>query len=55
MMSRIQILFALTVLPCAAASYRFGAIWDGEKRIVNACLTIERERIERVGPCPRVR
>ena len=42
----------LAVLPCAAAAYRFAAIWDGERRFVQACLTIERNRIGSVGPCP---
>ena len=45
------LLAVFAVLPCAAASYRFGAIWDGEKRVVNACINIVRDRIESVGPC----
>ena len=45
------LLAVFAVLPCAAASYRFGAIWDGEKRVVNACINIVRDHIESVGPC----
>ncbi len=52
MLRRLRILAVLVALPATAASYRFGAIWDGEKRTTNACLTIERDRIESVGPCP---
>ena len=34
-----------------AATYHFGAIWDGAKVWKDACVTIEGERITSVGPC----
>ena len=53
MIRRIRILTAFfAVLPCTAATYRFAAVWDGERRIDKACITIERGRIESVGTCP---
>ncbi len=51
MIPHVRLLAVFAVLPCAAASYRFGAIWDGEKRVMNACLTVVGDRIESVGPC----
>ena len=34
-----------------AATYHFGAIWDGAKVWKDACITTEGERITGVGPC----
>ena len=43
------------VLACLSsgwgASYHFGAIWDGEKVWRDACVTVEGDRIQSVGPC----
>jgi imidazolonepropionase-like amidohydrolase len=33
------------------ASYRFGAIWDGEKVWRDSCVEVERDKIRAVGPC----
>ena len=41
----------LWLSPAIAASYRFGAIWDGAKVWNNACVTVQGGRIESVGPC----
>jgi imidazolonepropionase-like amidohydrolase len=40
------------VAPAAAESYRFGAVWDGDKVWKDACITVQGEHIERVGACP---
>src|SRR5437764_14020992 len=43
------------LLLCAAsalgASYHFRAGWDGSKLWKDACVTVEAERIQSVGPC----
>src|SRR6185369_11029734 len=38
-------------LAAPAATYHFGAIWDGAKVWKDACITTEGERIAGVGPC----
>jgi len=35
----------------SAASYHFGAIWDGEKVWRDACVVVEGDHIQAVGPC----
>jgi imidazolonepropionase-like amidohydrolase len=35
----------------SAASYHFAAVWDGEKVWRNACIVVEGDRIQSVGPC----
>jgi len=35
----------------SAASYRFGAIWDGYKVHKNACINIQADHIDSVGAC----
>jgi len=35
-----------------AASYRFAAVWDGEKKIPNGCVTTQGDKIQSVGACP---
>lgn len=44
------ILFA--VVPAIAGSYRFGAVWDGERVQRNVCINTRETRIESVGACP---
>ena len=41
----------LASLAAPAATYHFGAIWDGAKVWKDACVTTEGERIAGVGPC----
>src|SRR5260370_37609816 len=41
----------LASVAAPAASYHFGAIWDGAKVWKDACVTVEGERITGVGPC----
>ena len=40
------------VTPLFAASYRFGAFWDGDKLQKNVCVTTRGDKIESVGTCP---
>jgi imidazolonepropionase-like amidohydrolase len=45
---------ALAVLSLATAfpaTYRFGALWDGDKLTKNVCLTTQAAKIQSVGPC----
>jgi imidazolonepropionase-like amidohydrolase len=51
MFSRSVTLALLCCFPAAAASYRFGAIWDGSQVIKNACVTTQGDRIQSVGAC----
>ena len=44
-------LSVLACLPAAAASYHFAAVWDGSKVWKDACITVQGDRIESVGPC----
>jgi imidazolonepropionase-like amidohydrolase len=41
----------LASVAAPAASYHFGAIWDGTKLWKDACVTVEGERITGVGVC----
>ena len=41
----------LASLAAPAATYHFGAIWDGAKLWKDACVTTEGDRITVVGPC----
>jgi imidazolonepropionase-like amidohydrolase len=41
----------LLSLPALAATYRFGAVWDGAKLWKDACVTTEGDRIQGIGPC----
>ena len=41
----------LCALHASAASYHFGAIWDGEKIWKDACVTVNTGKIESVGTC----
>ena len=47
---------ALILSSCGAgaATYHFGAIWDGAKVWKDACITTEGERIAGIGPCTGV-
>src|SRR5579871_5584205 len=45
-------LVVLLAMPAFSASYRFGAVWDGESVQKNVCLTIRGEKIDGVGSCP---
>src|SRR4051794_392477 len=42
----------LLVIPASAASYRFRAVWDGDKLRENVCVNTRDDRIESVGACP---
>ncbi len=45
---------ALILLSCVsamAATYRFGAIWDGSKVWKDACVTTQGDKVESVGDC----
>jgi len=42
----------LLTTPAFAASYHFGAVWDGEKSQSNTCVNTHGDKIESVGPCP---
>ena len=50
MLRRLLIPF-LCVYPLFAASYRFGTIWDGSKTWKDSCITVDKDRIQSVGPC----
>jgi imidazolonepropionase-like amidohydrolase len=39
-------------MSASAASYHFGAIWDGAKVWKDACISVNADKIETVGPCP---
>ncbi len=41
----------LAAIEAPAASYHFGAVWDGTKLWKDACITVEGERIIAVGAC----
>jgi len=41
----------LSSVPSTAATYRFGAIWDGSKVWKDACVTIQGDKIQSVGAC----
>jgi imidazolonepropionase-like amidohydrolase len=47
MKSTLLLMLAATL---HAQSYRFGRVWDGEKLLSNAVITIENGRIKSVGP-----
>jgi imidazolonepropionase-like amidohydrolase len=51
MLSRTALLTLLSSLPALAASYHFGAIWDGAKVRHDACIAVEDGRIQSIGPC----
>ena len=40
------------VAPAFAASYRFTAVWDGDKMHRNVCINTREDRIESIGACP---
>ena len=48
-----RLLFALVSTACSAwgASFHFAAVWDGEKVTRDACIVVEGDRIQSVGPC----
>ncbi|HTZ70844.1 MAG TPA: amidohydrolase family protein, partial [Acetobacteraceae bacterium] len=48
---RLAVLLAPLCLPAWSASYHFAAIWDGEKVWRDACIAVEGDRIQSVGPC----
>src|SRR5579863_5379287 len=46
--------FGLALLLCssaAAATFHFGAIWDGAKLWKDACVTVQGDKIQSVGAC----
>jgi len=42
----------LWAVPAMAESYRFGAVWDGDKVWKDACVTVQEDHIDSVGACP---
>src|SRR5262249_28846395 len=44
-------MWLLASVAAPAASYHFGAIWDGTKLWKDACVTVEGERVTGVGVC----
>jgi imidazolonepropionase-like amidohydrolase len=44
-------LVLLVLTPALAGTYKFGAIWDGEKVWKDACISTDGDRIQSVGPC----
>ncbi|HLW65473.1 MAG TPA: hypothetical protein VKS79_09160, partial [Gemmataceae bacterium] len=44
-------LVLLVLTPAFAGTYKFGAIWDGDKVWKDTCISTEGERIQSVGPC----
>lgn len=53
--ARIGVLLLLVssvAAPLFAASYRFGAVWDGEKTQKNVCVNTKGDKIESIGACP---
>ena len=51
MFSRCLAAALLCLIPALAGSYRFAAIWDGSKVWKDACISVEGDRIQSVGPC----
>jgi imidazolonepropionase-like amidohydrolase len=49
---RTLVAIVLLVTPVFAATYRFGAVWDGDKVQKNVCVTTLGDKIESVGACP---
>ena len=49
----LRLILGLTSLSIAAwpASYHFAAVWDGERVWRDACIAVEGDRIQSVGPC----
>jgi imidazolonepropionase-like amidohydrolase len=48
----LRLLSALAfTLTAHAASYHFAAVWDGEKVWRDACIAVEGDKIQSVGPC----
>ncbi len=51
MASRAAALALLIIAPTFGASYRFGALWDGERLSHDVCLTTDGAKIQSVGAC----
>jgi imidazolonepropionase-like amidohydrolase len=51
MLSRCLVTAFLCLIPAFAGSYRFAAIWDGSRVWKDACISVESDRIQSVGPC----
>jgi len=51
-MKLLPLALLLCAVPCAGASFRFAAIWDGAKVWHEACVAVLGDRIENVGACP---
>src|ERR1700716_1625131 len=49
----IRVIPALVLLltPGFGASYRFGAVWDGDKVQKNVCVNTRADKVESVGAC----
>lgn len=48
---RLAFAFICGSLCASAASYHFAAVWDGDKVWRDACIVVEGDRIQSVGPC----
>ncbi len=51
-MYRTLLLLVAMACPAWSASYRFSSVWDGEKKIPGACVTVDAGKIQAVGACP---
>ena len=49
--NRRAALALLAIAPAFGASYRFGALWDGDRLQKNVCLSVQAEKIQSVGSC----
>ena len=54
MLNRVLLLSCALSLSAPAASYKFAAVWDGEKKIPGACIVTQGEHIQSVGACPAI-
>ena len=52
MFTRLLTTLALAATASNAASYRFAAVWDGDKVQSKACVNVEGKKIKTVGECP---
>ena len=52
MIRRTLPILLLAVISTQAASYKCAAVWDGDKKISNGCVTIQGDKIQSVGTCP---
>src|SRR5437588_1958326 len=49
--TRRALLLTLLSLPALAASYRFGAVWDGDRLSKDLCVSVDGAKIQAIAPC----